>query len=943
MLLLTPVDTCKAQINPQKKMSAPAEEPAVEATTENKSADESNTKTETAKDSVDSANQNNNKPIKKVKSKKDLKNDPSRFDPPGVNFNAKLIGIDDVANARGDKMCQEAMYRLKVAVKQSGQHKQKVIVNVSLDGIRIIDVRTHATNHTHPVHRISFISRDITDARAFGYVYGAGEGKHKFFAIKTEKAAEALVLTLRDLFQVVYELKKQEVEDAKHKIEEPAPETTTEVKENQEPVYQVPRNGKPVENGTDPTYQVPSNNQPVQSEGPDLLQMETELETIERRIEQIDTMEELFKELEAPPTTSQTTPAVPASGGSAWASDLASLSQGMPQTQTQPMFSVGGAAFPGQPFPPTSSALPGGGQPFGQGGQPFGAAGQPFGGQPAAAGQPFGGQPAGQFGAVPQQQPAPFGQPNPFQLPSVPPRTGMGFPGGNFPGTGNFPPTPFPGTQQQGPAFPGVPPRPGAQPAVSITPANDPFGSDPFASNSAFEEGVLEPARLETMKEESQVTNSGKVDVFGDLVNIGGKTKASTPKDMFAELAAPEKKSLNELKVDKSPSPKPASPVGFQASGDPASAAPDPFGNTENPFGTSDPFANDPFASNSIGTSQPTAQPSTHQDALFGGNFFGDANDDDDAFNIPLPQGPPPPLPENIASQNLNLNPSSGPLPPPRPSVDTPPLPVHNPPLPPRPKSTSSDSTKSTSSLNSLTEPQNVSQQSTPPLPPRPKSNIDTKVVPRPRPRASLLKNSPNAATLSLTKSDNTHTDKAQTVKPTKTVINRESDSINENAVNCVKSNDSDKNIEQKQKISQSAIKDKTVQKESHKNVTSDTPEIMHRTSSTVADPFISTDPFASEDPFMQSDPFANDPFASDPFADNTQPASKDDPFTTVVTSPHAHTEADPFSVFDNTLSNDSAFKFERSSSKKGKVKISGKKQSWLKANDPFGMPQAFK
>jgi hypothetical protein len=40
-------------------------------------------------------------------------------------------------------MCQEAMYRLKVAVKQSGQHKQKIIVNVSLDGIRIIDVRTH--------------------------------------------------------------------------------------------------------------------------------------------------------------------------------------------------------------------------------------------------------------------------------------------------------------------------------------------------------------------------------------------------------------------------------------------------------------------------------------------------------------------------------------------------------------------------------------------------------------------------------------------------------------------------------------------------------------------------------------------------------------------------------------------------------------------------------
>lgn len=73
----------------------------------------------------------------------DLKNDSSRFVTPGINFNAKLIGVDDVENARGDKMCQESMYRLKMAVKSSGQHKQKLIINVSLDGIRIIDLRTH--------------------------------------------------------------------------------------------------------------------------------------------------------------------------------------------------------------------------------------------------------------------------------------------------------------------------------------------------------------------------------------------------------------------------------------------------------------------------------------------------------------------------------------------------------------------------------------------------------------------------------------------------------------------------------------------------------------------------------------------------------------------------------------------------------------------------------
>lgn len=41
--------------------------------------------------------------------------------------------------------------------------------------------------HHHAVHEISYIAKDITDHRAFGYVCGK-EGNHRFVAIKTAQA-----------------------------------------------------------------------------------------------------------------------------------------------------------------------------------------------------------------------------------------------------------------------------------------------------------------------------------------------------------------------------------------------------------------------------------------------------------------------------------------------------------------------------------------------------------------------------------------------------------------------------------------------------------------------------------------------------------------------------------------------------------------------------------
>ncbi|KAK7889318.1 hypothetical protein WMY93_024878 [Mugilogobius chulae] len=118
-----------------------------------------------------------------------------RFKGDGVRYKAKLIGLDEVTAARGDKLCQDSMMKLKgiaASARSKGEHKQKVFLTVSFGGIKIYDEKSGVLQHHHAVHEISYIAKDITDHRAFGYVCGK-EGNHRFVAIKT---AQSVVLAL---------------------------------------------------------------------------------------------------------------------------------------------------------------------------------------------------------------------------------------------------------------------------------------------------------------------------------------------------------------------------------------------------------------------------------------------------------------------------------------------------------------------------------------------------------------------------------------------------------------------------------------------------------------------------------------------------------------------------------------------------------------------------
>ncbi|KAM7388538.1 hypothetical protein PAMP_024705 [Pampus punctatissimus] len=219
-----------------------------------------------------------------------------RFKGDGVRYKAKLIGLDEVTAARGDKLCQDSMMKLKgiaAAARSKGEHKQKVFLTVSFGGIKIFDEKSGVLQHHHAVHEISYIAKDITDHRAFGYVCGK-EGNHRFVAIKTAQSAEPVILDLRDLFQLIYEIKQREEMEKKAQKD----------KQCEQAVYQYivfEAGHEPIRDQSEESiYQVPTSQQ---KEG---------VYDVPKRHPNINQLE-IFGDMSTPPDiTSPSTPASPA-------------------------------------------------------------------------------------------------------------------------------------------------------------------------------------------------------------------------------------------------------------------------------------------------------------------------------------------------------------------------------------------------------------------------------------------------------------------------------------------------------------------------------------------------------------------------------------------------------------------------------------------------------
>ena len=85
-----------------------------------------------------------------------------------MQFNGKLIGIMDVPELKGDKMCFEAMQALKAEVNRRREHKPRIAVGVSFEGIAIhgapTGVRTALLSSLMSTHYSLLLSLDVDES-----------------------------------------------------------------------------------------------------------------------------------------------------------------------------------------------------------------------------------------------------------------------------------------------------------------------------------------------------------------------------------------------------------------------------------------------------------------------------------------------------------------------------------------------------------------------------------------------------------------------------------------------------------------------------------------------------------------------------------------------------------------------------------------------------------
>lgn len=129
-----------------------------------------------------------------------------------VVYSVKLLGATDVAQAKGTDIVREAIKKVKFAnhIKKSeagvkGSKLKKVELKISIDNIKVEDVKTKEELYSYPLHRISYCADDKRDKKLFAFIAkDSGQQHHNCYVFECEKMAEELTLTVGQAFDLAY-------------------------------------------------------------------------------------------------------------------------------------------------------------------------------------------------------------------------------------------------------------------------------------------------------------------------------------------------------------------------------------------------------------------------------------------------------------------------------------------------------------------------------------------------------------------------------------------------------------------------------------------------------------------------------------------------------------------------------------------------------------------
>uniref|UniRef100_A0A5S6QTB1 PID domain-containing protein n=1 Tax=Trichuris muris TaxID=70415 RepID=A0A5S6QTB1_TRIMR len=126
-----------------------------------------------------------------------------------IEFVVKFLGEVPVEQPKGIEMTKEAVQKLRfnLQLKRSHGYKlQKVLLQISINGVNILDCKTKRPLYQHPLHRISFCADDKQDKRVFAYIAKRGPESpdHDCFVFLCNKLAEEITLTVGEAFDLAY-------------------------------------------------------------------------------------------------------------------------------------------------------------------------------------------------------------------------------------------------------------------------------------------------------------------------------------------------------------------------------------------------------------------------------------------------------------------------------------------------------------------------------------------------------------------------------------------------------------------------------------------------------------------------------------------------------------------------------------------------------------------